>query len=66
MAVEYKGRLPRASRLLARSLGTGGMKNLDLYSNCVFDPRFIADLIELGEQDSEVRGSEIEAFAAGH
>lgn len=62
IANEHEVQLPGAFRFLTRGLGTRETRSNDLLSLLMFQPDYIARLIELGEADAELRHGEIEAF----
>jgi NTE family protein len=62
LANEYEADLPRAFRFLTRGLGTRETRSNDMLSLVMFQPDYLARLIELGEADTEARMMEIAAF----
>lgn len=62
LANEYEAELPRAFRFMTRGLGTRETRSNDLLSLVMFQPDYLARLIELGEKDAEARRAEIAAF----
>jgi NTE family protein len=62
LANEYEARLPRGFRYMTRGLGTRETRSNDLLSLLMFQPDYLARLIELGEVDAEARAEEIAAF----
>lgn len=62
LANEYESDLPRTFRFLTRGLGSRETRSNDMLSLLMFQPEYIARLIELGEADARKRGAEIEAF----
>jgi NTE family protein len=62
LANEYEVALPRAFRFLTRGLGTRETRSNDMLSLLMFQPDYLARLIELGEADAEARTMEIAAF----
>ena len=62
LANEYEAELPRGFRFMTRGLGTRETRSNDLLSLVMFQPDYLARLIELGESDAEARMSEIESF----
>ena len=64
LANEYEAELPRAFRFMTRGLGTRETRSNDLLSLVMFQPDYLARLIELGEADALARMSEIESFLA--
>jgi NTE family protein len=61
---ELESRLPRSFRFLVRGLGTQETDSPDVLSFLMFDPEYIARVIDLGEADAEARLGEIEALLA--
>jgi NTE family protein len=61
----YEPRLPRGFRFLMRSLGTRETSSPDVLSLLMFQPDYLARLIEIGEADAEGRLPEIAALVAG-
>ena len=64
LANEYEPRLPSAFRFMTRGLGTKQTRSNDLLSLLMFQPDYLARLVELGEKDARERSAEIEAFLA--
>jgi len=64
LANEYEAELPRAFRFLTRGLGTRETRSNDLLSLVMFQPDYLARLIELGETDARARMDEIGSFLA--
>jgi NTE family protein len=62
LANEYERHLPPTFRFLTRGLGTRETLSNDILSLVMFEPHFLARLIELGEEDAEARREEIAAF----
>jgi NTE family protein len=62
IAREFEPRLPRAFRLLTRGLGTRETKSPDMLSLMMFQDDYVKRLMEIGEEDAERRGDELEAF----
>lgn len=62
LAGDYEPRLPGPFRFLMRGLGTRETKSPDSLSMVMFEPRYIAKLLEMGERDAEARASEIGEF----
>ena len=62
LANEYEAELPRAFRFMTRGLGTRETRSNDLLSLVMFQPDYLARLIDLGETDALARMSEIETF----
>ena len=64
IAAEYEVDLPRAFRFLVRGLGSRETRANDMLSLLMFQPEYLARLIELGEADARARAAEIDAFLA--
>ncbi len=62
LANEYEAELPRAFRFLTRGLGTRETRSNDFLSLVMFQPDYLARVLELGERDAEARLAEIERF----
>jgi NTE family protein len=62
LANEFEADLPRGFRFLVRGLGSRETRSNDMLSLLMFQPDYIARLIELGESDARARADEIEAF----
>ena len=62
LANEFEADLPRTFRFLVRGLGSRETRSNDMLSLLMFQPDYLAKLIELGENDAHVRAEEIEAF----
>ncbi len=62
LANQYEVRLPGSFRFLTRGLGTKETRTNDLLSLLMFQPDYLARLVELGEADAEARRDEIDAF----
>jgi NTE family protein len=62
LANEFEADLPRGFRFLLRGLGSRETRSNDLLSLLMFQPDYIARLIELGEADARARNADIEAF----
>ena len=62
LANEFEAGLPRTFRFLVRGLGSRETRSNDMLSLLMFQPDYIAKLIELGESDAHARAAEIEAF----
>jgi NTE family protein len=62
LANEFEADLPRAFRFLVRGLGSRETHSNDMLSLLMFQPDYIARLIELGERDAGAREAEIDAF----
>ena len=57
--------LPQPLRFFMRGTGTGEVKSPESLSMVMFEPSFIRQAIELGEQDGDTRQDEIAAFLSG-
>lgn len=62
LANEYESDLPRTFRFLTRGLGSRETRSNDMLSLLMFQPEYIARLIELGEADARGRAAEVAAF----
>ena len=62
LANEFEPDLPRTFRFLTRGLGTRQTTSPDLLSLVLFQPDYVARLIDLGEADAQARGEEIDEF----
>ena len=62
LANEYEAELPRSFRFLTRGLGTRETRSNDFLSLVMFQPDYLARVIELGERDTEARAAEIGRF----
>ena len=62
LANEFEVDLPRGFRFLVRGLGSRETRSNDMLSLLMFQPAYLARLIELGEADARARRAEIEAF----
>ena len=65
LANEHEPRLPRTFRFLTRGLGTQQTRSNDLISLVMFQPDYLARLLQLGEEDAAERAGEIEKFLEG-
>lgn len=65
LATAYEPRLPRAFRYLTRSLGTRETASPDFLSYLMFQPDYLARLIEIGERDAEAKLPEIRRVVLG-
>jgi NTE family protein len=64
IAKRHRGSLPRAMRILMRSLGVmGGDGRMESY--LMFEPEYVSDLIALGYGDTMARRDEVAGFLAG-
>jgi NTE family protein len=62
LAGQFEAQLPRAFRFLTRGLGTKETKSPDVLSLILFQPDYLAALMEIGEADANARADEIAAF----
>lgn len=62
LAGEYEAKLPKAFRFLTRGLGTKQTRSPDFLSLILFQPDYLRALMDIGEEDAENRGPEIEDF----
>ncbi|MDH3283947.1 MAG: patatin-like phospholipase family protein [Acidobacteriota bacterium] len=62
LAADFEPDLPGVLRFLARGLGTRGLVSQDWLSMIMFEPDYLRAMMEIGEQDAEARGDELEAF----
>lgn len=62
LANEFEPNLPKAFRFLTRGLGTRQTTSPDLLSLMLFQPDYVARLIELGEADARAQTEEIVEF----
>jgi NTE family protein len=60
LAADYEAKLPRAFRFLTRGLGTRETSSPDFLSLLMFQPDYLRQLIEIGEQDAENHLDEIQ------
>ncbi|HKI85517.1 MAG TPA: patatin-like phospholipase family protein [Thermoanaerobaculia bacterium] len=65
LAAEYESKLPRTFRFLTRGLGTRETASPDLLSLLMFQSDYLAELIRVGERDTEARLDEIERLVTG-
>jgi NTE family protein len=65
LADEFEIRLPALFRFLLRGLGTRETESPDVLSFLLFDPVYLAHLIEMGERDANARMGEIECILTG-
>jgi len=65
MAAGYERQMPRTLRYLIRGLGTRRGSGADLLSYLLFEPRFLSELIELGERDAKLNRVRISRFVDG-
>lgn len=64
LAAQYEPRLPAGFRYLVRSLGTRETNTSDFLSMVMFQPDYLARLIEIGEADAEARAEEVRALTS--
>lgn len=64
LAADYEIELPRAFRFATRGLGTRQTRGADFLSLLMFQPEYLARLIEIGEGDALAKCKEIEALVA--
>jgi len=64
LANQFERELPPVFRFVTRGLGTRESRRADLLATVLFQPRYIARMIEIGEQDGDRRREEIAAFLA--
>lgn len=64
LANEHEPKLPGAFRFLTRGLGTKETRSNDMLSLVMFQPDYLARLVELGERDGDLRAGVIDAFLA--
>ena len=64
LANEFEVDLPRGFRFLVRGLGSRETRSNDMLSLLMFQPEYLARLIELGQADARARAAEIDAFLA--
>jgi NTE family protein len=62
LANEFEAQLPRPFRFLVRGLGSRETRSNDMLSLLMFQPDYVASVMELGEADARERSGEIEAF----
>ena len=62
LAANFEPRLPGAFRFLTRGLGTQKLSSPDSLSMLMFQPDYLASLIEIGEKDAETNLGELEAW----
>lgn len=62
LAGDYESQLPASLKLLTRSLGTKETEVPDLLSLLMFVPDYVKRLIEIGEQDVELRIDDLRRF----
>lgn len=64
LANQFEADLPPAFRFLVRGLGSRETRSNDMLSLLMFQPDYVARLIELGEADAHARRDEIDRFLA--
>ena len=64
LAAEYEANLPRMLRYLTRGLGTQESRSPDFLAMLLFDGAYAEALIQLGEEDAEMRSKDLDAFLA--
>ena len=62
LANAFEPDLPRAIRFLVRGLGTRETRSNDALSLLMFQPDYLARLLELGEADARARADDIDRF----
>jgi NTE family protein len=62
LAAKFEPRLPRAFRFMTRGLGTQEQRSPDVLALLMFQPDYLAELIDMGERDAERMAGELEAF----
>jgi NTE family protein len=62
LAASFEPQLPRAFRFMTRGLGTRETRSPDLLSLLMFQPDYIATLMDLGDKDAEARADELGPF----
>lgn len=62
LAAEFEPQLPRAFRFMTRGLGTREVRSPDLLSMLMFQPDYIARVVDIGYADAEARKGEISAL----
>ena len=65
LANAYEADLPRAFRFMTRGLGTRETRSNDMLSLVMFQPDYVRNLIDLGEQDAAAKSAEIAQFLSG-
>jgi NTE family protein len=65
LANDFEVDLPRTFRFLVRGLGSRETRSNDLLSMLMFQPDYIARVMELGEADARARAADIERFLGG-
>jgi NTE family protein len=62
LAAEIEPQLPRTFRFMTRGLGTQEQRSPDVLSMLMFQPDYLARLIDMGEYDAEQMADRLEAF----
>ena len=62
IANQFERELPPVFRFVTRGLGTRETRRADLLATVLFQPRYIARMMEIGEQDGDRRREEIAEF----
>lgn len=62
LAAQFEPQLPWAFRFMTRGLGTKEQRSPDVLAMLMFQPDYIARLIDMGEKDAERMAPELEAF----
>jgi NTE family protein len=62
LASQYEKYLPRQMKLFTRALGADETEVPDFLSLLMFEPNYLRNLIEIGEEDVEMRLDELRAF----
>lgn len=65
LATDFEIRLPFLFRFLVRGLGTRETESPDLLSFLLFEPSYLDQLIQMGEQDAQARMGELESVLKG-
>ena len=65
LAAEHEVSIPKSMRYLLRGLGAKETSRPDLLSFLMFSPRYLAQLVQMGEDDTDRRMPEILAFLTG-
>jgi NTE family protein len=64
IANEFEAQLPPTFRFVTRGLGTQESRRADLLATLMFQPRYIHEMIAIGEKDGDKRRDEIAEFLA--
>lgn len=62
LAADFEPQLPRAFRFMIRGLGTREVQSPDLLSMLMFQPDYIARIVDVGYADAEARAHELTAL----